>query len=566
MRGAVSLIRTLLEYNVEYIFGLPGDTSVSFYDALLDAQPEMKHVMARDERSASFMADAYARVSFKPGVCEGPSGGGATYIIPGVAEAYRSSIPLIVLTTDIPLHYVNKGMLTELDQVRLFRSITKGSFQITHAGNISETVRRAFRIATMGKPGPVHLSLPKNVLDEDAQVEIYGEEECRRYPSHREHPDVGEVEKAADLLLAAERPVIVAGGGVIISQAWEELIILAELTGVLVATTITGKGSIPENHPLSIGVVGENGGRPYANKLVKEADLVFFIGCKTGSVATRKWTLPPAGIKIVHSDVDPEVIGNNYPTEVGIKGDAKLVLHELLKYLERKLEKGMFKGEERLEEIGKLAREWREEFISKSRSDSVPIKPQRIIRELREALPREAILVVDAGTGTPFASAYFDVLSPGRRFVCFRSFGALGTAVPGSIGAKMAAPGKTVMGLSGDGGFTFSVGELETARRVGTDFTILVFNNGCFGWIKALQHLYHEARYMSVDFLDVDYSRVAEAFGCRGIRVERPSEIREALHIALKSGEPTVVDIVSEPLHSELPPVSPWIEKSTSRS
>lgn len=563
MRGAEVLVKTLEAYDVKHVFGLPGDTSVPLYDALYNAQPGIRHVMARDERSAAFMADAYARVSFKPGVCEGPSGGGATYILPGVAEAYKSSIPLIVLTTDISLQYVNKGMLTEIDQVSLFRPVTKWSSQLAHAGKIPEALRRAFRVATTGKSGPVHLSLPKNVLEEEAEAEIYAEDKCKSYPSHRRHPDPEDVKRAAALLLKAERPVVVAGGGVIISQAWSELVELAKLLGLPVATTITGKGSIPEDHPLSLGVIGENGGRPYANRLVEESDLVFFMGCKTGSVATRKWTTPPPGTKIIHSDVDPEVMGNNYPTEVGLLGDAKLVLQDLVETLRIRLKGGKFEKTERLEEIRRLAEEWREAFTSKMRSDSTPIKPQRVIGELREALPRDCILVVDAGTGTPFASSYFDILSPGRGFVCFRAFGQLGTAVPGCIGAKTAAPSRAVVGLSGDGGFTFSVGELETARRVGVDFTVLIFNNGCFGWIKALQHLYCDARYISVDFSDIDYSRVAEAFGCRGIRVERPGELEEALRAALKSGGPTLIDVVTEPLHSELPPVAPWIEKSS---
>jgi len=560
MNGAEALLKCLKEYEVRHIFGLPGDTSVPLYDAVYQTRDKIRHIMTRDERSASFMADAYARVSFKPGICDAPSGGGALYMLPGIAEAYGSSIPVVAITTDIPVGETGKGTLTELDQQALFTTITKWTTLVTDSRRIPEMVRRAFRVATGGRPGPVHLGIPKDVLDGKVEAKIRAEEECTAYPSRRNHPDPTAVGKAAKLMVKAERPVIVVGGGAIISQAWGEVTELAELLGVPVGTTLTGKGAIREDHPLSLGVVGDNGARPYANKAVEEADLVLFIGCKTGSVSTRRWRIPRPGTRIIQIDADPTEIGKNFETEVGVVGDAKFAISDLIGQVKTALRRRAPKKGSRAAQIRALAKEWLDQVAPKMRSESIPIKPQRVMKELRETLPKDSLVVADAGTGTSFGAAYLDNLQPGRSFICFRAHGGLGYAVPGAIGAKLAAPHRTIVGLSGDGGFAFSIGELETSRRARTPFTVIVFNNGSFGWIKTLQCLYYGKRYVSVDFSDLDYAGVARSFGCRGIRVERPNEIREALKTALSSGETTIIDMIVEPLESELPPVQTWLD------
>jgi acetolactate synthase-1/2/3 large subunit len=560
MKGAEALLKSLKEYEVRHIFGLPGDTSVPLYDALYEMRSEIGHIMTRDERGASFMADAYARVSFRPGVCDAPSGGGALYMLPGIAEAYGSSIPVVAITTDIPAGETGKGTLTELDQQALFAPITKWTVLVTDSRRIPEMVRKAFRVATGGRPGPVHLGIPKDVLEGKVEAEIRAETECSTYPSRRTHPDPTAVAKAADLLVRAGRPVMVVGGGAVVSQAWGEVAELAELIGFPVGTTLTGKGAVREDHPLSLGVVGDNGARPYANRVVEEADLVLFVGCKTGSVSTRRWRIPRPGTRIVQIDVDPTEVGKNFETEVGVVGDAKFALRDLIDRAKTVLKRRAIKNVSRVAEIRAFAKEWLDQVAPKMRSESIPIKPQRVMKELRETLPKDSLVVADAGTGTSFGAAYLDNLQPGRSFICFRAHGGLGYAVPGAIGAKLAAPHRTVIGLSGDGGFAFSVGELETARRAKIPFTVIVFNNGSFGWIKTLQRLYYGERYMSVDFSDLDYAKVARSFGCRGIRVERPNEVREALKTAFSSGEPTIIDIVVEPLESELPPVQTWID------
>jgi acetolactate synthase-1/2/3 large subunit len=258
--------------------------------------------------------------------------------------------------------------------------------------------------------------------------------------------------------------------------------------------------------------------------------------------------------------VDPTEIGKNFETEVGVVGDAKFAISDLIDQVKTVLRRRAPKKGSRAAQIRALAKEWLDQVAPKMRSESIPIKPQRVMKELRETLPKDSLVVADAGTGTSFGAAYLDNLQPGRSFICFRAHGGLGYAVPGAMGAKLAAPHRTIVGLSGDGGFAFSIGELETSRRARTPFTVIVFNNGSFGWIKTLQCLYYGKRYVSVDFSDLDYAGVARSFGCRGIRVERPNEIREALKTALSSGEPTIIDMIVEPLESELPPVQTWLD------
>ena len=295
--GGQLLVEMLKAYDVRYVFGVPGDTGLAFYEALRQAAGDVTHVLARDERSAAYMADVYARVSFRPGICEGPSGAGATYLASGLAEAHASSIPVIALLTDTPVSREDCNVLTALDQPALFRPITKWTTVVKEAGRIPAAVRQAFRVATSGRPGAVQLTLPMDVMADRVDApSLHGEGACRAYPAYRTRPDPAAVEEAAALLAAARRPVIVAGGGAVTSGAWTELAELAEAAGAPVGTSICGKGAIAEDHPLSMGVVGGNGGRPYANALLAQADLILYVGCKTDSVTTENWSLPrPTG-------------------------------------------------------------------------------------------------------------------------------------------------------------------------------------------------------------------------------------------------------------------------------
>lgn len=555
--GGQLVVEMLKAYGVQYVFGVPGDTGLAFYRALeqAQAQGQITHVLARDERSAAYMADVYARVSFRPGVCEGPSGAGATYLASGLAEAHASSIPVIALTSDTPVGQEDRNVLTALDQPALFAPITKWRSLVKHAARIPDVMRQAFRLATSGRPGAVQLTLPMDVLSEQVEApSLHAEEACCSYPAYRTRPHPTAVHQAADLLLQAERPVIVAGGGAVISAAWAELTALAEALGAPVGTSICGKGALDETHPLSMGVVGSNGRRPYANAVLKAADLILYVGCKTDSVTTSGWTLPHPSTQqtLIHLDVDPAEIGRNYRTAVGLVGDAKLGLYDLLQAIRQRRSAPRPNP---LHDLGNEISAFWTDFEAKASLSHKPIKPQRVIHTLAQLLPPDSIIVADAGTPTPFTAAYLS--SPaGRRVIIPRGYGGLGYAIPGVLGAKLARPEATVIGLMGDGSFGMSVGELETIGRLGLPLTIIQFNNACFGWIKVSQELFYDGHHFGVDFgADTDHAGIARGFGLRGIRVEEPSDVEPALRQALGAQQPTFIDIVTECETSELPPV-----------
>lgn len=559
MNAAQAIVQMLVETGVRHIFGLPGDTSMTFYDALYARQDDITHILTRDERSAAFMADAYARVSGRLGVVESPSGGGATYVVAGVAEANGSSSPMLSLTTDIPIAEEGAGVLTELDQETLFRPVSKWATRLKTAEGAPDALRRAIRMATSGRPGAVSLIMPADVLRDHVDDDrVYGVPELVEAPSYRTRPDPESINRAADLIAEAERPVIVAGGGVRISGAWDELTTLAETCNIPVGTSINGKGSVPEVSPISLGVVGGNGARPYANDIVASADLVIFIGTRTDSVTTLDRTLPAqGGPRIIHIDVDPWQPGNNYRTLVGVVGDAKLALRDLLEAVDAQAPT-VAARQSWLAEIALKKDAYFNEAAAKAASTSRPIKPQRVIAALRRLLDPETVIVADPGTPTPFISAEYPLQVPGRWTVIPRAHGGLGYAIPAVVGAYFGAAGKRVVGLCGDGSFGMSVGEMETITRLGLPITLIQFNNGAYGWIKELQHLYHGDRYLSVDFNAIDYATVARGFGFEAVQVSDPEQVETVLARALESGVPYFVDIVSESPITETPPVAAW--------
>ena len=566
MNVSEAIVAILAESGIEYIFGLPGDTGMDFYDALYHNEGRIQHIMTRDERSASFMADAYARVTGKVGVCEGPSGGGATYIVPGVAEAHGSSVPLICLTSDTPVNQAGRGVLTELDQPRLFEAVSKWSTRLTTADTAPDVVRRALRLATSERSGAVAISMPADVLAAEVDPQaVYGVPQFGSAPATPGRADTEAVESAARMIRNAQRPVIVAGGGVIISRAWNALTRLAEQGSIPVGTSINGKGSIAETHPLSLGVVGGNGARQYANDLVKSCDLLILVGTRTDSTTTQNWTIPAKqpGPSVFHIHVDPWQIGNNYRTDVGLVGDARLVLEDLADAL------GSIAADddrkEMLEGIKRDKAAYFESQLAFMRSDSQPIKPQRVISTLKRLVDPDTILVADPGTPTPYICAQYELEIPGRYTVIPRAHGGLGFALPACVGAYHGAGSRRTVALMGDGSFGMSVGELETISRLNLPIVLIQFNNSAFGWIKELQHLYHEDRYFSVDFNPVDYAAIARGFGLKSWQVTEPADLERTLQNALADGGPCFVDIVSESPITETPPVHAWLAAEAAR-
>jgi acetolactate synthase-1/2/3 large subunit len=554
MSGAEAMVRMLQLHGVKHIFGLCGDTSLPFYDALYRLDHGMTHVLTRDERSAAYMADGYARVTGRVGVCEGPSGGGATYLLPGIVEANESSIPVLGITTDIATTSRGRYALTELDQEALYRPLTKRTEVIDRADKLPEAVRRAFRAMTTGRPGAAHLGLPFDVQNGLVDgTSVWADAALGSFPSFRASPEKSSIERAAIALLGARMPVFVCGGGVVIANAEEELQALATLLGAPVATTVSGQGSLPEDHPLCLGVVGSNGGTLPTREVLAQADLVVFVGCRAGSVTTERWRYPAPGTRVIHIDADPMVIGANYLTEVAIAADAKLALQGLLDELK------MVSQKDGAALVSAAKERKFSEFRALAAKDDVPILPERIVATLQEILPRDATVVCDPGTPCPYFSAFYEFREAGRHFISNRAHGALGYSMAAAVGAHFGRPQTKTVSVMGDGSFGFTAGELETIVRLKVPLLMVVISNSTYGWIKAGQKTGFGQRYFSVDFSRTDHARVAEAFGVKAFRVEKPEDLKPSLAAAAEYGGPALVDIIAQPLHEARAPVSEWV-------
>lgn len=556
MTAAEALVAMLERHGVDTVFGLCGDTSLPFYDALYRTGDAIRHVLTRDERHAAYMADGYARVTGRVGVCEGPSGGGATYILPGLVEANESAIPVLAITSDISVSGRGRYTLTELDQASLMRPLTKWNRVVEAGSALPRAVRAAFRAMTTGRPGSAHIGVPLDVqrapVDED---EVWASAEYGRYPAERRVPDSASVANAARILAAAHRPVIVCGGGVLISGAEAALAAFAEALQAPVASTVSGQGSIGDEHPLALGVIGSNGGTPATRRVIEGADAVVFVACRAGSVTTERWRYPaPGAARVVHVDVDPEVIGVNYATDAAVVGDARAALEALTAAV------GAPRAGNGAAALVRAAREEKfARFNVLARSDERPIRPERIIAALQKLLPDDAVVVADPGTPCPYFSAYFEWRGSGRRFITNRAHGALGYSLAAAIGAHHGRPGAKCVAVMGDGSFAMACGELETLVRLRLPITLVVISNNAFGWIKAGQKAGFGERYYSVDFSPTDHAAVAAAFGLAAWRVTEPEKLEGALGEALQSDSPSLVDIVTQPLQDANAPVSEWI-------
>jgi acetolactate synthase I/II/III large subunit len=551
--GAEAVVEMLRAHGVEIVFGLCGDTSLPLYDAFRSSP--LRHILTRDERHAAYMADGYARLSGKVGVCEGPSGGGATYILPGLVEANESSIPVLAINTDVSVSSRGKFTLTELDQKALMKPLTKWNAVLDRSADIPKVFRKAFEAMTTGRPGAAHIGLPFDVQNGPVErAEVWADPTLGSFPSRRVAPDPAMVELAAKLLRKSKAPLFICGGGVVLSGAEDELAALAEKLGAPVATTISGKGSIDERCGNSVGVVGSNGGTPETRAVVDGADLIVFIGCRAGSVTTERWRHPaPGQARIVHIDVDPAVPGTNYKVDVPLIGDARLCLAALNEAFEG------YSRESDLTRVDERKRMKFEKFEALARSDETPIKPERVVHELSKHLDRDAIVAADPGTPCPYFSAYYVVKGTGRRYFSNRAHGALGYALAAAIGAHFARPKVKTVAVMGDGSFGMCVGELETAVRHKLPITFVVISNAVYGWIKAGQKTGYQQRYFSVDFGVTDHAKVAEGFGVKSWRVFDPDKLGAALKAALAHDGPSLVDIVCQPLHEARAPVSEWV-------
>lgn len=558
LNGAEAVVRMLEAHGVTHVFGLCGDTSLPLYDAMRNLDHEITHVLTRDERSATYMADAYSRVTGRVGVCEGPSGGGATYLLPGLIEASESSYAVLGVTTDIAVSSYGKYPLTQVDQEALMRPLTKWNAVITEASHVPRMMRTAFRAMTTGRPGAAHLGLPYDIqYDAVDPTDLWADPEHSSYPAYPQAPEPGAADAAVAAILKARKPIIVCGGGVVIAGAMDELDRLARRLDIAVATSISGQGSLAETHPNCIGVVGSNGGTDETWEAMAGADLVVFMGCRAGSTTTARWEAPDASARVVHFDSDPMVIGANYRPEVGVVGDLKLALAQVNAVLDARTEVAPGFGGAAL--VADIRRRKFEVFDELARSGEAPIRPERVIATLQKVLPDDATVVSDPGTSCPYFSAYFTLQRPGRHFITNRAHGALGYALSASLGAWYGRPDSKVVALMGDGSFGFTAGELETVCRAGAPITFVVFSNSSFGWIKASQHDDKGARYHNVDFGRTDHAAVAAAYGVKSWKVEDPAELEAVMRAAVEHDGPTLVDVISQPLEQSNAPVRRWM-------
>lgn len=571
MNGAAALVKMLADYGVEVVFGVPGDTNLALYEALRDCGGRPRHILCRDERSAVFMADCYARLSGKPGVVEVPSGAGALYALPGIAEGNQSSVPLLLLVNDIPRPGAGRGTLTELPVEKLFEPISKRSETLGHVAKLPEMLRRAFREATGGRPGAVVLALPEDLLYEELPeegVSLHTEAQCTRAPSFRSRPDNAAIGAALAAILAAERPLLVAGGGANRSGAGAAVVAFAEHLRIPVVTTITGQGVLRDDHELAIGIIGDNGFHPHAVWALGRADLVIYAGCRMGSVATMhwQWPVPHGGTRIVQIDLCPETLGNTYPIDYPLVGDAAAVLEALVDEVPSP------DGERNAAWIGEInarRRAFWEAMEPALASESVPLRPERVMESLNRHLPSPVSVISDAGTATPYSTRFLRLHDPDSKLVIPRFFGGLGYAIPGVVGAWLAAPRARPVALFGDGSLGMSAGELETIARLGVPVVMIHFNNACFGWIKAAQRITARARHSTanepsfdVDFGRHDMSRLAEVYGIRGYRIATPAQLEAALTEAFAADAPAFLDIAVESIADRLPPVFSWLRKA----
>jgi acetolactate synthase I/II/III large subunit len=560
LRGADVLAEALIGVGVDTLFGVPGDTGVVFYDALYARQDRLRHVLARDERHAGAMADAYARIRNRVGVVEVSSGGGTTYVIGSLGEASAAGVPVLVVTSDIHRGSRGTGALTEIDQVALFAAVTKWQVVVNRADDIPGAVRDAVATAVSGRPGPVAVIVPEDVLDEPVTPRpLRTDAAATAVPRSRAAAAGDDVRAAALLLTNAVRPVIIAGSGVHSSQAWDELAAVARRRAIPVATTIHGKGAIADSHPLSIGVVGNNGGRSYANDIAAAADAVLIVGSRANATDTNSWTGPPRqGVPVAQIDVSAERAGRNFPEAAGLTGDARTVLAQLLAHLDP-IEQAVLDA--RIRDIGERRAAWvRQGPPVTSEIRDGQLEPVRVVTLLNRVLGPDALVVADAGTPTPNVACYWETVTPGRTVIAPRGHGPMGYAIPGAIGASFARPGRLVLSVTADGSLAMSCGELETAARFGLPILFVQFTNFSFGWIKMLQHLYAGRRYFGVDPGPIDAIGVARACGLDGERVTSLARLEELAAGFAADPRPFYVDIeVPHPIEYT-PPVSSWFD------
>jgi acetolactate synthase-1/2/3 large subunit len=548
MTGADALMRALEKEGVDVVFGLPGGANLPIYDALVGAN--FRHVLVRHEQSAAHMADGYARIKRKAGVCFATSGPGATNLITGIATAYADSSPVVAVTGQVPLAMIGKDAFQETDIIGIANPCTKYSFQPRVPTEIPETVKKAFYIAESGRPGPVLVDIPKDVQQATAEMKFPELIKVRGYNPIVD-ADLSELGRAVEILLKAQKPIIMAGGGVILSGAFSELQALAELLLIPVVSTFKGKGAFPENHPLAMGPIGMHG-HAEANKIILEADCIVAVGARFSDRSVGKFDEFGKGMSIIHMDIDPAEIGKNKSVDVAIVGDVKSSLRTLIKMLSKKVVK---------KEVDNPWLKRRKELIQYF-SETLKDYPREItakksLKKLRELLPANGIVTTEVGQCQMWASLHFDVIAPGT-FFSSTGLGTMGFGFPASIGAKAAAPKVPVVDIAGDGSFNMTENSLAVSVLEKLPVIVFLMNNYMLGMVAQWQRTFYNRRYSGVHQHNCpDYVKIAEAYGAQGIRAESMKDLEKAIKAAVKSDVATVIDIPIDPDEDVYPFVAP---------
>jgi acetolactate synthase I/II/III large subunit len=548
MIGATALMKSLEKEGVKEVFGLPGGANLPMYDEL--GKSNIRHILVRHEQSAAHMADGFGRVSRKPGVCFATSGPGATNLLTGIATAQADSAPMVAVTGQVPVAMIGKDAFQESDIIGMANPALKYSYQPRTPEEIPTMVKQGFYIAETGRPGPVLLDIPKDVQQNEGKF-IFPDEV--RVPGYHPwaDPDITNTARAVELLLSAQKPIILAGGGVIISSAFAELQSIAELLMIPVVTTFKGKGAFPENHPLSLGPIGMHG-HAEANKLMTEADCVLAIGTRFSDRSVGTFAEFEKNLKIIHMDVDPAEIGKNQTTSVAVVGDVRASLRIFGKML---MDKAVRASDDNpwLKHVKEVKQYWRENL----KIHPGEMGAAKILRKLRELLPHESIVTTEVGQHQMWASLFFDAIHPGT-FFSSTGLGTMGWGFPAAIGAKTARPDVPVVDIAGDGSFNMTENSLATAVLEDLPVIVFLINNYSLGMVAQWQRTFYDRRMVGVDLKKCpDYVKLAESYGAQGLRAQSMDELDKAIKTALNSDVATVIDIPIDPEEDVLPFVAP---------
>ena len=543
MNGGLALAEMLRAHGADTMFGMGGFQLSPFYEAVRILG--MGHNLINDERCGAFMADAYARVTGKPGVCDGTLGPGVTNLVTGMVESLNAGVPMIVIAGDANRSHAWKNMTQECRQVDILRPAAKELIRIEVGERIPELVRRAYAVATTGRPGPVVLDVPEDICHEEYSFtpdDFWVDRTTTCIPARRIRPASDDVARAAALLAKAKRPLILAGGGIHLSEAWDSLTNFAESLNVPVAHTMSGKGSISCASELNAGLFGRYS--RIANDLIESSDCLLSVGCKLGEIATKRYDLLPGNVPLIHLDVLEEELGRTTRAEVALWGDAAVGLDDIAAELADSATAQKAARADYVAEVPARMQKWTDEAADRLLSKEKPINMGRVMQELNNHMPADSVLVADGGFAGHWTGLLYNTKKAGRTYVPDRGLASIGYGLPGAIGAQLGQPDVPVVGLTGDGGFNMVIGELETAIRVKTPVTIMVVNNAASGYVKALQHAMYGG-YQSSDLVEMDYAKIADAYGCQGIRVEDPEKVGQAINTGnAERDRPTVIDLI----------------------